>query len=188
MLIDVGPLGCATSSRHGHSDVLSIHCAVFGHPTVVDPGTHTYSGDSKWRDHFRSTMAHSTVTIDGESQAEASGPFGWLRRPRVQLREWHSTPEIDFLDAEHDGYTRLPDPVRHRRRVIFVKPAFWILIDDLAGRARHRIDLAFQFAAGASTGSNPGTSPRPVPAGLLPFAVALWAAHACVRDCNLPRW
>jgi hypothetical protein len=155
MLIDVGSLGCAASSGHGHSDVLAIHCAVFGHPAIVDPGTHTYSGDSKWRDHFRSTMAHSTVTIDGVSQAEPSGPFGWRRRPRVQLREWHSTPEIDFLDAEHDGYTRLPDPVRHRRRVIFVKPAFWILIDDLAGRARHQIDLAFQFAPGTSGG--PGT-------------------------------
>ena len=146
MLVDVGPIGCAVSSGHGHADLLSVQCSVFGAPAIVDPGTHCYSGDSKWRDHFRSTVAHNTVTIDGESQAEASGPFGWRRRPRVRLREWHSTADFDFLDAEHDGYTRLADPVGHRRRVIFVKPAFWILIDDLSGTARHRLELAFQFA------------------------------------------
>ena len=56
------------------------------------------------------------------SQAEPAGTFGWQRQPRVRLREWHSTPEFDFLDAEHDGYSALPDPVVHRRRVIFVKP------------------------------------------------------------------
>jgi uncharacterized heparinase superfamily protein len=156
MLVDIGPLGCAVSSGHGHADLLAIQCAVFGEPTIVDPGTHWYTGDSKWRDFFRSTAAHSTVTIDGESQAEASGPFGWRRRPRVRLREWHSTPDFDFLDAEHDGYARLADPVCHRRRVIFVKPAYWILIDDLLGAARHRVDLTFQFAPGeVALGAHP---------------------------------
>jgi hypothetical protein len=81
------------------------------------------------------------------SQAESSGPFGWRRHPRVRLREWHSTPDFDFVDAEHDGYASLPDPVVHRRRVIFVKPGYWIVVDDLAGKARHQIDLTFQFGA-----------------------------------------
>jgi len=156
MVIDVGPLGCSVSSGHGHADLLSIQCAIFGEPLIVDPGTPCCSGDSKWRDFFRSTAAHSTVIIDGESQAEASGPFGWKRRPRVRLREWHSTADFDFLDAEHDGYTRLQDPVTHRRRVIFIKPAYWILIDDLRGAARHDVELAFQFApADVALGPHP---------------------------------
>ena len=146
MIVDVGALGCPVSGGHGHADLLSIQCSIFGEPSIVDPGTHSY-GDSKWRDYFRSTAAHSTVVVDGSSQAEATGPFGWRRRPRVRLREWHSTPDFDFLDAEHDGYTALPDPVMHRRRVIFVKPGYWILVDDLSGTGRHQIDLTFQFAS-----------------------------------------
>jgi uncharacterized heparinase superfamily protein len=146
MIVDVGPLGCPVSSGHGHADILSLQCVVFGEPCIVDPGTHCYSGDSKWRDFFRGTAAHSTVVVDGASQAEATGPFGWRRRPRVRLREWHSTTDFDFVDAEHDGYAALPDPVSHRRRVIFVKPGYWIVVDDLAGKARHQIDLTFQFA------------------------------------------
>ena len=73
-------------------------------------------------------------------------PSAGSGQPRVRLREWHSTPEFDFLDAEHDGYLSLPDPVVHRRRVIFVKPGYWILVDDLSGAARHQVDLTFQFA------------------------------------------
>jgi len=36
--------------------------------------------------------------------------------------------------------------VTHRRRVAFIKPSYWLLIDDLAGVAQHSIDLRFQFA------------------------------------------
>jgi hypothetical protein len=154
MVVDVGPIGCPVSGAHGHADLLSIQCSVFGEPVIVDPGTHWY-GDSRWRDFFRSTAAHSTIVVDGVSQAEPAGSFGWQRRPRVRLSEWHSTADVDFLDAEHDGYASLPQPVQHRRRVIFIKrseggqatPAYWIVVDDLSGSGRHDIDLTFQFSA-----------------------------------------
>jgi hypothetical protein len=156
VIVDVGPLGCPVSGGHGHADLLSIQCAIFGEPCLVDAGTYCFTAESPWRDFFRSTAAHSTVVIDGRSQAEPAGPFGWRRQPRGRLREWHSTPDFDFLDADHDGYLGLPDPVVHRRRVIFVKPGFWILVDDLSGAARHQVDLTFQFAPIAVTlGAHP---------------------------------
>ncbi len=151
MLVDIGPIGCPVSGAHGHADLLSIQCSIFGDPVIVDPGTHCY-GDSRWRDFFRSTAAHSTIVVDGVSQAEPAGSFGWQRQPRVRLRQWHSTADVDFLDAEHDGYGSLSQPVIHRRRVIFIKPvdgpAYWILVDDLSGSGRHDVDLRFQFAGG----------------------------------------
>jgi hypothetical protein len=157
MLVDVGPLGCPESGAHAHADLLSVQCSIFGDPVIVDPGTHCH-GDSRWRDFFRSTAAHSTVVVDGASQAEPAGSFGWHRRPRVRLREWHSTPEVDFLDAEHDGYRSLTQPVGHRRRVIFIKPAYWIVVDDLSGTGRHDVELRFQFARGPVTlGPHPWT-------------------------------
>jgi uncharacterized heparinase superfamily protein len=151
VVVDVGPLGCPVSGGHGHADLLSVQCTIFGEPCLVDAGTYSYAADSQWRDYFRSTAAHSTIVIDGKSQAEPAGPFGWKRQPRARLREWHSTPEFDFLDADHDGYLSLADPVLHRRRVIFVKPGFWIIVDDLSGAARHQVDLMFQFAPIAVT-------------------------------------
>jgi hypothetical protein len=155
-IVDIGPLGCPLSSGHGHADLLSIQCTIFGDPCLVDAGTYTYSAESAWRDFFRGTSAHSTVMVDGHGQAESAGPFGWRRRPRVRLREWHSNRQFDFLDAEHDAYLTLADPVVHRRRVIFIKPGFWILVDDLSGASRHQVDLMFQFASIRVTlGSHP---------------------------------
>lgn len=146
LIFDVGPLTGASSGAHGHADLLGIQCAAFGEPYVVDSGTYVYTLHSKWRDFFRSTAAHSTVRVDGHEQAVPAGPFKWQTRPSARLRRWLSTEAFDFADAEHNAYARLPDPVIHRRRVLFMKPRYWVIVDDLEGRAEHRVEICFQFA------------------------------------------
>jgi hypothetical protein len=146
LVFDVGPLGCPVSSGHGHADLLSIQCSPFGEPFLVDPGTFTYTPEPMWRDYFRSSLAHSTVVVDGRSQADTRGPFAWASRPRARLRRWLSTADYDLADADHEAYGRLPRPVGHRRRVVFVKPRYWVIADDLRGAGEHRVELRFQFA------------------------------------------
>lgn len=146
MIFDVGEPGCSSTGAHWHADVLSIQCALFGEPYLVDAGTYGYTLHPEWRDFFRSTAAHSTVLVDGQDQAVPKGPFGWQARPRARLRQWRSSEVFDFADAEHDAYACLADPVSHRRRVLFVKPRYWVIVDDLDGHAQHRVQLCFQFA------------------------------------------
>ena len=146
LILDTGPLGCHVSSGHGHEDLLAVQCSVFGDRVLIDPGTYGYTAEPAWRNYFRSAAAHSTVVIDGMGQSEPAGPFGWRRRPRALLREWITTEAFDVADAEHNAYAHLDKPVTHRRRVVFVKPDFWVLIDDLTGEGSHTIDLSFQLA------------------------------------------
>ena len=146
LIFDVGPLGCPVSGAHGHADLLGLQCAVSGEPFIVDPGTGCYAGEPGWRDHFRSTAAHSTVTVDGRGQAVPAGPFAWETRPGARLRRFTASSTIDLADAEHDAYRRLADPVIHRRRVIFVRPRYFVIVDDLLGSAVHEAELRFQFA------------------------------------------
>src|SRR5262249_39885218 len=146
MIADIGTLGCPVSSGHGHADLLSVQCSIFGEPCLIDAGNYCYTSDPEWRDFFRGSPAHSTLLVDGRSQAEPSGPFSWRQHPQVRLREWQSNPELDFLDAEHDAFSRRADPITHRRRILFVKPRYWLLVDDLIGAASHAVDLTFQFA------------------------------------------
>lgn len=146
LIFDAGPIGCPVSAGHGHADLLGIQCACFGEPYLIDPGTCGYTAEPGWRDYFRGTAAHSTVMVDGLNQAVPDGPFKWRQRPRARLRRWVSTETFDLVDADHDAYHRLPDPVRHRRRVFFAKPRYWMVVDDLEGKAEHRLDLRFQFA------------------------------------------
>jgi hypothetical protein len=150
LIMDVGPLGCPNSGAHGHADLLSIQCTAFGEEYLVDPGTYCYTPDPAWRNYFRSTAAHNTLVIDGQNQADPTGPFGWRVRPAARLQAWESTATHDYADAEHDGYARLSRPVTHRRRVLFLKPIGWMVIDDLSGSGQHEIELRFHF------------SPRPV--------------------------
>jgi len=147
LLFDVGPLGCRMSGGHGHADLLSIQCNPFGQELMVDPGTYCYTAHANWRNHFRGTAAHNTVVVDRQSQALPAGPFSWRkRRPSAKLLEWRSAPAFDYADAAHDAYRRLRDPVTHRRRVMFVKPRYWVVVDDLEGADVHQVDLLFQFA------------------------------------------
>jgi hypothetical protein len=149
MIVDVGPLGCSFSAGHGHADLLSVQCSAFGEPVLVDPGTYCYTPEPEWRNFFRGTAAHSTVMIDGRDQAEPDGPFSWRGRPRVHLKEWRSNASGDLVDASHDAYPG----VTHRRRVLFAKPDYWVIVDDVEftgdeerGSPPHVVEVGFQFA------------------------------------------
>ena len=146
LIFDTGPLGCHYSAGHGHADLLSVQCSAFGEPYLVDAGTCCYTANRELRDFFRSTTAHSTVTVDGNSQAEPAGPFSWQSRCSAQLLRWQSNETFAYADAFSDAYGRLSDPVSHRRRVAFINSQYWIIVDDLCGSESHRIDLRFQFA------------------------------------------
>jgi hypothetical protein len=91
------------------------------------------------------------VEIDGQSQSEIFGVFGVGRTARCTISTWFTNESIDFAEAWHDGYRRLPTPVIHRRSVLFVKepPSYWIIIDSLEGEGKHTLDLLFHLTAGA---------------------------------------
>lgn len=147
VILDTGPLGCPHSSGHGHADLLSIQCTFRGRPYVVDPGTFRYTADEGWRTHLRATEAHSTVELDAVGQAIPRGPFAWDSRPQARLLRWQTTDTLDYAEGQHHAYGRLPDPVLHRRLVVLTRSGYCVVVDDLMGRAEHRLDLRFQLAA-----------------------------------------
>jgi hypothetical protein len=146
LILDAGPLGDPLSGAHGHADLLSVQVAAFGTPVVVDAGTGAYTPEPRWRDYFRGSRAHSTVVVDGQSQATPVGPFAWADRPTARLTRWTATEALQTAEGEHDAYACLADPVRHRRRVLFVDRRFWVIVDDIAGRVEHTVEVRFQLA------------------------------------------
>ena len=87
--------------------------------------------------------ARGPVLLAGAARARGCAA-GSPRRPSIS-RTPSTTP-----------IARLPDPVRHRRRVLFVKPRYWVVVDDLDGGAAHRVELRFQFAPVDGRRSMPG--------------------------------
>ena len=140
LTFDCGPLGFGPAG-HGHADALSFQLHARGFPFFVDAGTFSYNLDYAWRDAFRGTRAHNTIVVDGQDQSIPGDRMSWKSVARSHLRRWVTTRWFDAADGEHDGYARLPDPVTHRRVVIFLKPDVWVIWDDIGARQRHALEL-----------------------------------------------
>jgi hypothetical protein len=132
---------------HGNADALSVDVSGYGETLLIDPGRYIYEGP--WRIWFKSTKAHNTIVVDGQDSSELADEWMFKTKARSVLNCWATTARFDYVDGRHEGYHRLPDPVTHRRRVLFVKPHFWLVLDELAAGARHTYDQYFHFAAGA---------------------------------------
>lgn len=131
VLADAGGFG-PFGAGHSHADTLSLIAWHADEEILIDPGTFTYVADPQRRDWFRGTSAHNTVCVDGADQATRRGPFGWASKPAVAVQDWTSNADWDYLDAccAYPG-----ESIRHRRRVLFLKPNLVLVLDDLTGPA-----------------------------------------------------
>jgi hypothetical protein len=132
------PAGCR---GHGHLDVLGITLYAFGRPLLIDPGMTIYG--TKGSGQYVETQMHNVVTVDGASQAHGPG----------KVSAWESTADYDLAEAEHSLYRG----VTHRRRVLFVKPDYFVLVDVLAGKGKRTLDWNYQFLRGAAPREAGGT-------------------------------
>jgi len=143
LLFDAGQF----SGYHGHEDKLSIEVHAYGQSFLIDPGCYTYNTVDPFRAYFISSRAHNTVTVAGLSQVRR-----WERdnldpaRSTDQQGVWVSSASFDYAQGAYgDGYgayafQRPPGAsiirdVNHTRRVLFVKPDYWLIIDELQSMA-----------------------------------------------------
>ncbi|GBD06875.1 hypothetical protein HRbin21_00682 [bacterium HR21] len=107
-----GLAGMHPSGGHMHCDQLSLELTFRDSEILIDPGTYCYGSSAEWRNRFRSTAAHTTLTVHGEEQfrffGHSSEALFWLFRRGVHARIL-SRSEREFVgEFEHPHY-------RHRR-------------------------------------------------------------------------
>ncbi|HYE25194.1 MAG TPA: alginate lyase family protein [Clostridia bacterium] len=146
VFFDCGEHGFKSIAAHGHADALAFTLRAFGEDVLVDPGTYDYFTYPEWRAYFRSTRAHNTVEIDGQDQSVMQGPFLWGKRANARCIRWEPRPDGGLVTGEHDGYTRLQDPVLHRRTIELIGAEGEVLItDELVCAGSHRATLHFHL-------------------------------------------
>jgi Heparinase II/III-like protein/Heparinase II/III N-terminus len=157
LTFDHGPLGMAPLYNHGHADALSITLSVSGKEMLVDPGTYRYNGEPEFRKYFKGTRAHNTVTIDGLDQAVQETGFIWSRPYKAKLLKREEINGGVFLRADHDGYLRIKDPVRHFRSIISFDEEIFFVKDTFSGRGVHSFELNYHVHPGSQiTSKNHG--------------------------------
>jgi Heparinase II/III-like protein/Heparinase II/III N-terminus len=146
MVVDAGPQGVGRSG-HGHADALSLRLTMDEHRWLVDSGSNVYvSNDASDRNAFRGTSAHNTLRVDGVDQAVADEPFSWTHIPTTQAENWIVGKTFTYFVGSHNGYTRLADPVVHRRHVLKVNGGLWLVRDVALGRMEHGLEIRWHLA------------------------------------------
>lgn len=143
------------SGGHSHADQLALDLTLDGIPLLVDPGTASYM-DQRNREWFRSTAAHNTLSADGRSSYEPKGPFGWSDRPPGVLDDFARLGVIDYfsgrLNWPASGDTPNRNGLEHHRAVMYVRDAYWVVLDRWRSAAEpESVRLNFQFAPGLRT-------------------------------------
>ena len=147
LIVDHGEVG-SLSGGHGHADALSIEVALQGKTLLVDSGTYTYHESRELRDYFRSTTAHNTLVIDGESSSVPGSTFGWKTKSEAEKNRWIDEDRFTLFAGSHNGYQRLDKPATHTREILFLKNDYWIIRDLAETTGTHEYSLGFHFAHG----------------------------------------
>ena len=182
LTMDVGPLGYLAIAAHGHADALAVTLAVDGTELIGDPGAGSYYGHPGWRPVHRGTRAHATVTVDGVDQSVIGGAFLWTTKAVTTVRRVDLASGV--VDAEHDGYQRLEQPVRHRRWLIGT-PGQWtvLVVDELTGQGLHTVRTTWPLHPDLESDQNPaGTDMHAVSKDGQPV---LHVAHAATAPLTL---
>lgn len=153
LLVNCNPPGTNGVGTHKHNDLLSVELHIGGEDILVDPGCFLYTSDPQAYNRFRSTRAHSTVTVDQAEQNRLIPGKLFCLHPdsRVQVLQWEPGGPVERLVAEHDGYERLSLPVRHRREIVVDwSHETWQVTDRLTPRddrpLSHHVEWTLTFA------------------------------------------
>jgi len=127
--------------RPSHADQLHTDLWWRGLNIARDAGTYMYYGPPGLHSWFRGTPIHNTITVDGVDQMEPGPRFLWASRAQARIVERETESEHPGLMAEHDGYTRLPGRIMHRRGVRGLEQGRWLIWDEITGEGAHDVRL-----------------------------------------------
>ena len=146
LVFDHGPLGYLAIAAHGHADANAFTLALDGEDVLVDPGTYLYHSGGDWRNWFRGTPAHNTLTVEGADQSIIAGPFNWSHKAIGSMDAFEGG-DLWRIAASHDGYVKRFG-VRHRR-VLQATGAGLDVLDTLPEATRSlQVEASWQFAPG----------------------------------------
>lgn len=146
---------------HAEQDMLQVVLRAYGKTLLFDPGKYSYD-QSDWRRFSINTPSHNTIIVDGKWQnREKKAPGNYVPTGNP----WFTSPFFDFVSASYNaGYeTNIYDPtktyrpqkwkgdrdttVTHHRKVIYIKPAMVLVIDELQASGKHVYDAHFHIDA-----------------------------------------
>jgi hypothetical protein len=145
LIVKSGPSRAQTRG-HAHADAMSLCLQSSGHALLIDAGTFEYVGDEDERNLYRGTAMHNTLTVDGQDQADPDGPFSWKQEIGAKTERWIAGETFDLIIGSHSGYSRLPNPVKHRRWIVGLRSGAFLVRDVIESEGEHRVELSWRLS------------------------------------------
>ncbi|MDV4149801.1 alginate lyase family protein [Clostridium sp. AL.422] len=137
---------CGTlGAGHGHSDKLHIDLFANGEDILVDSGRYTYV-DKPERYEFKDPSAHNTITVDGEDFIVCVDPWECSKLTRAINQKMVKSKDYDYVEGGHLGYYDIKGGgVYINRRIIYIKPDIYVIVDEFYSGSRHKYNQYFHF-------------------------------------------
>lgn len=116
---------------HTHNDKLSFTLDVDGVSFFTDPGSGTYTRDTRLRNVLRGTSQHSTLWFDRLEQNEFGGLFGYVKCGGASLDIEEQSCHVIVIKGSTDCWRKRVGVI-HKREVIF-DPIRVLIHDKLEG-------------------------------------------------------
>lgn len=136
---------CGTlGSGHGHADLLHVSIYANGEDYLIDPGRYTYIEGDEDRIYLKSCRAHNTTIVDNTDFTEIRDSWGYNKVATPITYPFISNNNYDYCEGSHLGY--LNKGLFTNRKVFYIKPDIWILVDTFYGENKHKYNQIFHFA------------------------------------------
>lgn len=149
LIFDTGEISPTYLPAHGHCDALSFELSINGSPFIVNSGTYRYES-GEWRDYFRSTKAHNTVSISGQEQSQFWGSFRVAKRIKKVKRKQFLYKNIQFYAGSYVSYYG----AEHKRYIGYIDENTIIVLDYINSKSKEKIQSYLHFVPEASVQIN----------------------------------
>jgi len=133
-------LGCG----HGHDNILHFTIFANNRDYLIDGGRYSYV-DNKWRAYFKGNASHNTLGVDNLPNSVYQNSWANKFEARAEGDFTKSTTLFDYGEAINTAYQRLEDPVKLKRRMLYIKPNVWLLFDSFSAKGKHTYSQYFNF-------------------------------------------
>jgi hypothetical protein len=144
LIFDTGNICPAYLPAHGHCDALSFELSLDSVPVIVNSGTYMYE-NGIWRDYFRSTKAHNTISISDSEQSQCWGSFRVARRINETERKQFEYRDMQFYSGAYASC----NGSKHKRFIGYIDENKIIVLDYLKAKSEDNIKSYIHFVPGA---------------------------------------
>ena len=129
---------------HGHSDKLHIDLVVNGEDVLMDGGRFTYVTGEK-RFEYKDPTGHNTVTVDDKPFTVCKDSWECSKLAQPVKENFRCTESAEFVQTGHLGYMDMPGGVFLNRKIVYLKPDIFILVDEMYTGDEHSYQQYFHF-------------------------------------------